>query len=135
MTTASSVCSIQNNTGVAISVDNGVPICMASSDELVWRHSCVTRGATAACMGAILTVCTVCPAVGKITYSYGGEPTAAHATINGDPMITGFDGRSFEFMGEPGSFYSLISEQRHQVRARHIRNDPFFGVGLPTSYN
>ena len=66
----------------------------------------------------MLTACTVCPAVGKITYSYGGEPTAAHATINGDPMITGFDGRSFEFMGEPGSFYSLISEQRHQVR-RH----------------
>ena len=54
--------------------------------------------------------------MGKITYSYGGEPTAAHATINGDPMITGFDGRAFEFMGEPGKFYSLLSEQRHQVR-------------------
>ena len=29
--------------------------------------------------------------------------------------MTGFGGRSFEFMGQPGNTYSLISEKVHKV--------------------
>lgn len=34
----------------------------------------------------------------------------------GDPIFTGFDGRVFEFLGNPESFYNIISERHHQVR-------------------
>ena len=30
-------------------------------------------------------------------------------------MITGFAGRSFEFLGQPGAYYNLISEKDHEV--------------------
>lgn len=33
----------------------------------------------------------------------------------GDPIFTGFDGRVFEFLGNPESFYNIISERHHQV--------------------
>jgi hypothetical protein len=47
-------------------------------------------------------------------------PTDACDTVllQGDPIMTGFDGRSFEFMGEVGSYYSLISEHEHQISMR-----------------
>lgn len=32
-----------------------------------------------------------------------------------DPMMTGFDGRPFEFVGEPNTYYSIISERHHKV--------------------
>ncbi len=32
-----------------------------------------------------------------------------------DPMMTTFDGRTFEFIGEVGTFYNIISEKQHQV--------------------
>lgn len=55
----------------------------------------------------------------------GGQPTAAHGSYTppggkGDPILTGFDLRSFEFMGEAGSFYNLVSEMHHQVDAFSI---------------
>lgn len=34
----------------------------------------------------------------------------------GDPILTDFEGRSFEFMGEVGEYYDVISEEQHQVR-------------------
>lgn len=60
-------------------------------------------------------------AVGHVTSVSGGQPTAVNgqytppARGKGDPIMTGFDARSFEFMGECGSHYNLLSEQRHQV--------------------
>ena len=33
----------------------------------------------------------------------------------GDPIFTGFDGRVFEFLGNPESFYNIVSERHHQV--------------------
>lgn len=32
--------------------------------------------------------------------------------------MTGFDGRPFEFMGVPNTYYSIISERHHKVRRR-----------------
>lgn len=29
--------------------------------------------------------------------------------------MTGFDGRTFEFVGEVGAYYNVISEKQHQV--------------------
>ncbi len=34
----------------------------------------------------------------------------------GDPIMTDFEGHTFEFMGEVGKFYDVISEKDHQVR-------------------
>jgi hypothetical protein len=34
----------------------------------------------------------------------------------GDPIITTFDNRTFEFTGKVGAFYNIISEKHHQVR-------------------
>ena len=39
----------------------------------------------------------------------------AMPAARGDPIMTGFGGRSFEFMGQPGNTYSLISEKVHKV--------------------
>ena len=33
----------------------------------------------------------------------------------GDPIMTGFGGRSFEFIGQPDTTYSLVSEKFHKV--------------------
>ena len=40
---------------------------------------------------------------------------AGKAGGRGDPIMTGFDGRSFEILGQAGSIYSLISETHHKV--------------------
>ena len=40
---------------------------------------------------------------------------AGKAGGRGDPIMTGFDGRSFEILGQAGSIYSLISEKHHKV--------------------
>ena len=32
-----------------------------------------------------------------------------------DPMMTTFDGRTFEFLGDVGAYYNVISEKQHQV--------------------
>ena len=32
--------------------------------------------------------------------------------------MTSFDGRSFEFIGEVGAYYNVISEKQHQVSHR-----------------
>lgn len=40
---------------------------------------------------------------------------ACRASGKGDPYFTGFDQRVFEFMGQPGTMYNLISERHHQV--------------------
>lgn len=63
---------------------------------------------------------TVCPpAEGSFTSVSGGGATAAtpQASGKGDPIMTGFDGRTFEFIGQPDTFYNLISERHHQVCA------------------
>ena len=39
------------------------------------------------------------------------------ASGKGDPYFTGFDQRVFEFMGQPGATYNLISERHHQASA------------------
>ena len=54
-------------------------------------------------------------AVGHVTSVSGGQPQGKPGG-KGDPILTGFDLRPFEFMGQPGKTYNLISEQRHQVR-------------------
>lgn len=58
---------------------------------------------------------------GSITSVSGGGASAAKpkAGGQGDPIMTGFDGRSFEFIGQPNTFYSLISERHHQVSPSH----------------
>ncbi|BDA48425.1 hypothetical protein COCOBI_12-1040 [Coccomyxa sp. Obi] len=33
----------------------------------------------------------------------------------GDPIMTSFDGRSFEFFGQVGAYYNVISEKQHQM--------------------
>ena len=40
---------------------------------------------------------------------------AGNAAGKGDPIMTGFGGRAFEFLGQPGSVYSLLSEKFHKV--------------------
>ncbi len=40
---------------------------------------------------------------------------AGNAGGKGDPIMTGFGGRAFEFLGQPGSVYSLVSEKFHKV--------------------
>ena len=40
---------------------------------------------------------------------------AGHSWGRGDPIMTGFGGRAFEFLGQPGKIYSLLSEKYHQV--------------------
>ena len=40
---------------------------------------------------------------------------AGKAGGRGDPIMTGFDGRSFEIIGQAGTIYSLISEKHHKV--------------------
>ena len=40
---------------------------------------------------------------------------AGNANGKGDPIMTGFGGRAFEFLGQPGSVYSLLSEKSHKV--------------------
>lgn len=40
---------------------------------------------------------------------------AGKAGGRGDPIMTGFDGRSFEIIGQAGAIYSLISEKHHKV--------------------
>ena len=36
---------------------------------------------------------------------------------HGDPIMTGFGGRAFEFMGQANKVYSLLSEKFHKVGA------------------
>ena len=44
------------------------------------------------------------------------DPSAAgNAGGKGDPVMTGFGNRSFEFIGVPNTIYSLISEKLHKV--------------------
>ncbi len=45
-----------------------------------------------------------------------GNPACAGG--NSDPVMYGFAGRSFNFMGEVGKIYSIISTQTLQVRAQ-----------------
>ena len=40
---------------------------------------------------------------------------AGHSWGRGDPIMTGFGGRAFEFLGQPNKIYSLLSEKSHQV--------------------
>ena len=44
----------------------------------------------------------------------GGNPACAGG--NSDPVMYGFAGRSFNFMGEVGKIYNIISTQALQVR-------------------
>ena len=39
----------------------------------------------------------------------------------GDPILTDFEGRSFEFVGEVGKYYNVISEEEHQVRCEVLQ--------------
>lgn len=59
------------------------------------------------------------------------SPSDAHYVlpVQGDPILQGFDGRSFEFLGEVGSYYNVISEKEHQVSLRLL---PDAGVCSPT---
>ncbi len=44
------------------------------------------------------------------------HPAAGKASGAGDPIMTGFGGRAFEFVGRPGTMYSLLSDKFHKVR-------------------
>ncbi len=35
------------------------------------------------------------------------------------PLLTSFDGHTFQFTGKPGSYYDLISADEHQVTSSH----------------
>ncbi len=37
---------------------------------------------------------------------------------SGDPIFTGFAGRSFEFMGQPEHYYNVMSERNHQISTK-----------------
>ena len=37
---------------------------------------------------------------------------------SGDPIFTGFAGRSFEFLGQPGHYYNVMSERNHQISTK-----------------
>ena len=47
-------------------------------------------------------------------------PVSQAGTSNGcaDPIMTGFGGRSFNFIGEPDKIYNLISSKNHQMSAK-----------------
>ncbi|CAK0783230.1 hypothetical protein CVIRNUC_006429 [Coccomyxa viridis] len=52
---------------------------------------------------------------------YGGGDKGrgnGHSWGRGDPIMTGFGGRAFEFLGQPGKIYSLLSEKHHQVSTK-----------------
>ncbi|CAL5220920.1 g3017 [Coccomyxa viridis] len=60
---------------------------------------------------------------GNLNGNGNGQGAASKAAQNtasgkGDPYFTGFDQRVFEFIGQPGTMYSLISERHHQVSTR-----------------
>ncbi|KAK9829890.1 hypothetical protein WJX72_008500 [[Myrmecia] bisecta] len=38
----------------------------------------------------------------------------------GDPLVTGFNGRLFDFSGAPGKYFSMISEQAHQLNVKMV---------------
>ena len=44
--------------------------------------------------------------------------------------MTGFGGRAFEFLGQPGSVYSLVSEKFHKVSSPtlHAQRNSFTSV-------
>jgi hypothetical protein len=55
--------------------------------------------------------------LGQMT-EYGGVLMIVCCACAGDPIFTGFAGRSFEFMGLPGHFYNVMSERNHQISAK-----------------
>ncbi|BDA44598.1 hypothetical protein COCOBI_06-0740 [Coccomyxa sp. Obi] len=44
-----------------------------------------------------------------------GSGFGSRGSANGDPIMTSFDGRSFEFFGQVGAYYNVISEKQHQM--------------------
>ncbi|BDA44602.1 hypothetical protein COCOBI_06-0780 [Coccomyxa sp. Obi] len=54
------------------------------------------------------------------SFGYAAAAIDASASIAtgssvGDPILTDFEGRTFEFLGEVGKYYDIISEEQHQV--------------------
>ncbi len=54
--------------------------------------------------------------IGNVGSGNGNGNGNGNAGGKGDPILSGFDGRSFEFQGEAGKTYSIISERFHLVR-------------------
>jgi hypothetical protein len=64
--------------------------------------------------------------IGNVGSGNGNGNGNGNAGGKGDPILTGFDGRSFEFKGEAGQYYSILSERFHLVRGI-----PSFSPSLP----
>ncbi|KAK9828462.1 hypothetical protein WJX72_000138 [[Myrmecia] bisecta] len=41
----------------------------------------------------------------------------------GDPLMTGYDGRTFQFEGQAGHIYNLFTEQNHQLNVKMVEAD------------
>ncbi|CAK0784477.1 hypothetical protein CVIRNUC_007681 [Coccomyxa viridis] len=67
---------------------------------------------------SLLVLAMALPHLGSVAGLTIGPVTIGPGGGTGDPVLTSFDGRSFEFMGDVGKFYSLISERSHQLSMR-----------------
>lgn len=56
--------------------------------------------------------------IGNTGSGNGNGNGNGNAGGRGDPILTGFDGRSFEFQGEVGKFYDILSERFHLVSTK-----------------
>ncbi len=54
--------------------------------------------------------------------STGSTGTTGTGSAKADPIVSSFDGRTFEFFGKVGGFYNVIQDADHQVR----ESDAFF---------
>jgi hypothetical protein len=87
--------------GTALAVFATLLLAIQSNAQLIGLN-CGT-GLVKVCTGLIpVCVCVLPQSGGGVT----------------DPILTGFDGRSFEFLGEPDRFYNLYSDQQHQVNMK-----------------
>ncbi len=91
-----------------------------------------TQAASSPCMACTCRLCMVAQMVISRSYVYF-KPCICSRPVHeqifccvrrqpsgggtGDPIMTGFDGRVFEFLGVPEAFYNIISERHHQVRS------------------
>ena len=66
--------------------------------------------------------------IGNVGSGNGNGNGNGNAGGKGDPILTGFDGRSFEFKGEVGQYYDILSERSHLVRCVPFFLSPLYRV-------